>query len=212
MKRILLYTLVGVGSYLIINKFFPEKPKPELNLRGTRVLKYLAKDKAVRFAVFSTFLTIIGAEFNQQLIDALIKCSRSLLACPGDKIRLSFKARKILRYSQYANLEEIKEILLDEALTTSDKLEFLKIKVQATLRNLRGIRRKYFILALLSLLIFLFGNNTVAFTTFWSSLRQLFGATPLSEDVDEYVIDWYREYNAPLPEELVRNIINNSHY
>lgn len=213
MRKILLYPFVGVFSYLIINKFFSEKPKPELNLRkgngaGARALKYLVKDRATRSAILATFATIIGTEFHQQIIDALIKCSPALIACPADRIKLTSKVRKILRDTQYANFEEIKEILLNDALTTQDKIQFLMIKVKAILRNLRGIKRNYFILTLLSLLIFLYGNNTVAFTTFWSSLRQLFKSTPLSEDVDEYLIDWYREYNAPLPEHLLRNIIN----
>jgi len=218
MRKFLLYSFVGIASYLMMQKFFPEKPKPVLDLRGgdpfasarARTLKYLLKDRSFRAAIVATFATVIGTEFHQQIIDALIKCSPTIIACPKDKIRLTSKVRKILRATQYTQFEEIKEILLNDAITTSDKLELLIIKVKAVLRNLRGIKRNYFILTLLSLLIFLYGNNTVAFTTFWSSLRELFGATPLSDDVDEYLIDLYREYNAPLPEDLVRNITNIS--
>jgi hypothetical protein len=51
-------------------------------------------------------------------------------------------------------------------------------------------------------LIFFLGNNTPVFAFFWANLRDLFGAPDLKEDLNDYLIDLYREYNAPLPKEL----------
>jgi hypothetical protein len=99
---------------------------------------------------------------------------------------------------QNKKLADVREILLDKTLTNSDKLEFLKIKVKAILKGLKGKKRIYFIMTLLSLLIFLFGNSTPVFTFFWINLRELFKSTDLSENLDEYMIEWYQEFNAPI--------------
>jgi hypothetical protein len=210
LKHILLYTFVGVGSYLFTKKFFPEKPKSGLDVRGsnptasTGILALILKDRATKIAIISVFGTIIGNELHQEIISILLKSSPAILAAPGDKIRLNSKVRRIL---QNTDLADATEILLDNTLTNSDKLEFLKIKVKAILKGLKGKKRIYFIMTLLSLLIFLFGNSTPAFTFFWANLRELFGATDLSEDLDQYIIEWYKEFNAPIPEELITKVI-----
>lgn len=46
------------------------------------------------------------------------------------------------------------------------------------------------------------------FTLFWASLRQLFKAGEMSEAIDEYLIDIYRDFNAPFPEELITKVVN----
>ena len=93
--------------------------------------------------------------------------------------------------------------MLDKQISNNDKVQLLKIKIQAILKGLKDPRKKYFLLSVISLLVFLLGSNTPAFAFFWANLRELFGETNLEEDVMEHVIDLYREYNASLSEEFI---------
>lgn len=49
-------------------------------------------------------------------------------------------------------------------------------------------------------------NSIVGFTWLWERLRGFIGREDDAEAVKEYIISIYREYNAPLPEELVVHI------
>jgi hypothetical protein len=51
--------------------------------------------------------------------------------------------------------------------------------------------------------MFLLGNNNPIFLCFLGNLKELFEEVNLSEYVTEQILELYREYNAPLPENLV---------
>jgi hypothetical protein len=42
------------------------------------------------------------------------------------------------------------------------------------------------------------------FRVFWTNLRELFVEIGLEDDVMKYIINLYREYNAPLFKQLIR--------
>jgi hypothetical protein len=60
----------------------------------------------------------------------------------------------------------------------------------------------------LALLTFFLGNGTPAFTYFMSGLREFLGGKDDQDTMRDYIVDIYREYNAPLPEELIIKIAN----
>lgn len=85
-------------------------------------------------------------------------------------------------------------------------MEFLKLKIDYALKNLKGKKRKQFILLLVAILTFFYGNNIVGFTWLWERIREFIGCEDDAETIKEYIISIYHEYNAPLPEELVVKI------
>jgi len=55
---------------------------------------------------------------------------------------------------------DIKEILFNNELTKKDKVELLKIKIKSVLKNLKGSKRKQFILFVIAtILLFSVGGN-----------------------------------------------------
>ena len=76
------------------------------------------------------------------------------------------------------------------------------------MKNLKGRRRAVFIATTIALLTFLLGNGTPAFTYFMTGLREVLDGKDDEDSIKDYIIDLYREYNAPLPEELVTMITN----
>ena len=96
--------------------------------------------------------------------------------------------------------------MFDHELTNQDKVELLKIKLEHVLRNLTGSKRKKFILTVIALLLFSVGGNFALFVWFMERLRALIGANNDADTIIEYVIESYREFNAPLPKELIESL------
>ena len=96
---------------------------------------------------------------------------------------------------------DIKQILFDSKLTNEDKVQLLKIKIESVLKNLKGSKRKQFILCVIAAILFSVGGNFALFAWFMERLRALIGKSD-TDTIREYIIECYREYNAPLPEEL----------
>ena len=99
-----------------------------------------------------------------------------------------------------------KELLLNQNLTNEDKVKLFTLKVKACLKELRGKKRITFILLLASLIFFIVGNYTTLFALLMAAIRELLNETPLPEYLDEYVIELYREFNAPFPEDLMSKV------
>jgi hypothetical protein len=102
---------------------------------------------------------------------------------------------------------DIREILLERNISNKEKLELLRIKIVYSLKHLKGKKRIVFITTTISLLTFFLGNATPVFALFMGSLRELLGGTDDEETLRDCLIALYMEYNAPLPEELINQII-----
>jgi hypothetical protein len=184
-ERFLLYTFVGLSTYFFMKRFFPEKSKYDSDMRGgdlkppSGILRLILKDRASKATIIAVFATLIGSELQEEIVSILLKTSPAILAAREKELQLN---PKVLRILQSTELTEVKELLLDQTLTKTDKLKFLKIKINFILKDLKGKQRISFILTLLSLLAFLFRNNTPAFAFFWANLRELFAANNLNDD------------------------------
>ena len=82
----------------------------------------------------------------------------------------------------------------------------LKIKIESALKNLKGSKRKQFILFVIATILFSVGGNFALFAWFMERLRALIGTNDDVDTIREFIIDSYKEFNAPLPQELVENL------
>jgi hypothetical protein len=81
--------------------------------------------------------------------------------------------------------------------------------VEKTIKNLKRAKRIQFLLFLMAALLFggsLTGNIT-AFAALMDRLRALLGMDT-EEDLNGALIEIYRKYHAPFPEELAKSIEN----
>ena len=126
-----------------------------------------------------------------------------MLATPGKKfVRLYNRLKGV--DPQYSL--DIKEILFDKELTNQDKLDLLKIKIESALKNLRGSNRRQFILFILATILFSVDGNFALFAWFMDRLRALLGTNDDLDTFRGYIIESYREFNAPLPRELSEDL------
>jgi len=148
------------------------------------------------------FGTAIWQDTTENVASRIIKYAPAILSAPGNKLQ---KLRETLFHTNLDRTQytpELQAILLDKTLTVEEKLEILRIKVKYALKHLSGKRKFQFLATLLALILFFIGGGTGAFTAFVAYIRELLGSKDNENQIGEYLIDIYREYNAPLPQEL----------
>jgi hypothetical protein len=171
----------------------------------TGIVAFLMKDLAFRTAITTAVGTTIWSDTADTAVEQIVKYASAIVAAPGFKFR-NIK-RKLQRIDSH-HASDIKEILLDKHISSQEKLELIRLKVQYALKNLRGARRVVFITSVIALLAFFLGNGTPAFRYFMTGLREVIGGRDDEDTIKSYIVDIYREYNAPLPEELITKITN----
>ena len=183
-----------------------EHTKDSLDTRGgaNPVILWITKVIMSDFAIKTAIAGAVGASIWQETTDnaaaQLAKYGSAMLSAPGKKFVGLYD--RIKRVDPQHSMD-IKEILFDKELTNTDKVELLKIKIESVLKNLKGYKRKQFILFVIATILFSVGGNFPLFAFFMERLRALIGTNDDVDTVREYVIESYREFYAPLPRELV---------
>ena len=160
----------------------------------------IMKDFAIKVALGGAVGASIWSETADNAAAQLAKYGSAMLSAPGKKFVRLYRS---LRGIDPQHSMDIRQILLDRELTNNDKVELLRIKIENALKNLKGSKRKQFILFVIATVLFSVGGNFVLFAWFMERLRALLGTGDDVDTVREYVIESYSEFNAPLPQELV---------
>jgi hypothetical protein len=223
MLKYLLRYLIFVGvPYAIAKKiekrYLRSKSNPEdkpdhppTDLRGgeiftaTGIIALLMKDFAFKAAITGLVGSSIWYDTADNAVEQILRYASAISAAPGHKF---IKIIKRFRNIDNNHALDIKEILLEKGISNKEKCELIKFKAQYALKNLRGEKRATFIATTIALLVFFLGNRTSAFAYFMASLREMLGGEDDQSSLKNYIIDIYREYNAPLPEELITQIAN----
>ena len=186
-----------------------EETKDSLDTRGGAnpvllwFMKVVMNDFALKAAIAGGLGASIWSDVADNAAAQLAKYGSALIATPGNKfLRLYNRIKGI----DPQHSLDIKEILLDRELTNQDKLDLLKIKIESALKNLKGSKRKQFILLVIAALLFSVGGNFPLFAWFMERLRALLGTNDDVDTLQKYIIEFYREYNAPLPQELAEQL------
>ena len=159
----------------------------------------IINDLAIKTAIAGAVGASIWSETADNAAAQLAKYGSFMLSAPGKKFRRLYHRIKGV---DPQHSMDIKEILFDQELTNKDKVELLKIKIESVLKNLKGSKRKQFILFVIATILFSVGGNFALFAWFMERLRALIGLNDDVDTVQKYVIESYREFNAPLPREL----------
>jgi hypothetical protein len=196
-------------KYFNSNSNLGNKPDgPKLDLRGgaipAGIIVLIMKDFAVKVAITGLFGSTIWSDTSDSITEQILRYTSSICAAPGYKFTNIVKK---LRGINDQHTLDIKEILLEKNISNKEKLELIKIKIEYAMRNLKGKRRLIFVTTTISLLIFFLGNGTPAFAYFMASLRELIGGNDDEDTLRECIIEIYKEYNAPFPEELITKIM-----
>lgn len=185
--------------------------KYKLDTRGgelltiSAIIGFLMKDLSFRVALTGLIGTTIWSDTADSAVELVVKHAGAIAASPGLKFKNIIKK---LRNIDDRHTLDIKEILLEKTISNKEKLELLRIKIQYVLKNLKGTKKITFITTVIALLTFFLGNNTPAYAYFIAGLRDLLGGKDDIDSIRNLIIDIYREYNAPLPEELITKIID----
>ena len=153
-----------------------ESTKDSLDTRGgaNPIMLWFVKVVINDFAIKTAVAGVVGASIWSETADnasrQLAKYGAAILSAPGKKfVRL---------YSRIKGVDpqhsiDIKEIVFNNELTNKDKVELLKIKIESALKNLKGSKRKQFILFVIAMILFSVGGNFTLFAWFMERLRAL---------------------------------------
>ena len=199
------------GSKVPKMKNLPQNMVDSLQTRGGSHLimawfvKLFVDDFAIKVAIVGGFGASIWSQTADNAAAQLAKYGSAILAAPGRKFS---KLYQRIKGVDPQHSVDIKEILFDRDLTNHDKLELLKIKIETVLKKLRHSKRKQkqFILFVIATLVFSLWGNAALLTWFMERLRALIGHNDDVDSIREYLIEIYKEFNAPLPRELVEQL------
>lgn len=159
--------------------------------------KVFVIDFAVKVAIGAGIVaTTWGSTADNAAIN-VVKLGTAILQSPGNKLKNFYKK---LRGIDPEHSQNIQEILLDKNLSITKKLELVRIKVEQIAKNLKGVKRKKFILFVMTTLIFLFGlltGNIGVFAVIIESLRALIKMNRKEGFIGAF-IDVYCEYNVSI--------------
>jgi hypothetical protein len=172
---------------------------------ATGIAALLIKDLAFKVALTGLVGSSIWSDMADTGVEQVLKYAGAIAAAPGHKF---IKLMNRFRSMNGDHTLDIKEILLEKNISNKEKYELIRLKVQYALKNLKGKKRVTFITTTVALLVFFLGNGTPAFAYFMAGLREMLGVRDDQDYLKGYIIDIYREYNAPLPEELITQITN----
>ena len=191
------------------NEAKPNAETEPLNVKGgftepvSWVAAFILKDFAIKVAIVSAVGVSIWQEAADQAVQSAVKYAGPIIAAPGKKVwHLANKIRGVDSQLQ----DSVKEIVFNQNLTVGEKAELLRIKVEYAIKNMKGAKRIQFLTFVLAIAIFFFGKSFPFVAWVMERLRALIGHDEEVEDVAKYLIEVYREYNAPLPRELAEAI------
>jgi hypothetical protein len=220
----------SVITYLVMRYFFPEnfayndnlsekiEIDHDLNTRGGGqkffTLEYLFKtistDKAMRWAIFvlvgGTTTTECINLFRQQIINA----SPLLMTLPGfdTHLKLQNLLKTLPKKDFFEIMRQLIEVATDSALSDEEKIYLIRRIVKAALVSLRGVKKKLFWILLGYILLFFFTNYTPLFGALLLQLREVARSIRTDEGILNFIVETYKEYNIPFPEELMKQVEN----
>ena len=233
-RKLLFWIICSFLSYFAMKIWFPEDDgdnpnddlralagedpmKPETYARGggtmdtiDKVYKYVSKDRALKVALF----VLLGGAGVTELIEMfrkqIINASPILLSLPGfdRSLRLRELVKTLPTGGVKSIMKQIYAIVNDTTLTNEEKVYLLKKIIKAAFVSLSGLNKRVFLLFLGYVLIFLLTNNTPVFALLVGQLRELIKGVRTDDGILDFIIETYKEYNAPFPEELVTQIKN----
>lgn len=127
-----------------------EETRDSLDNRGgaNPLIFWLAKVIVSDFTIKSAIVGGVWASLWSGSADNaaanLVRYGGAILGAPSSKFKKFSKGLKRVKGLDYT--ADILETILDKDLINLDKLELLKIKIEQTLKNLKGAKRKEFII------------------------------------------------------------------
>jgi hypothetical protein len=145
---------IGIITYWIIKKLFPEKKMvepifldpPDVPVSDTvqpipkggnfqKIAKRLIQDRAFKFAMLAA-TTYFGYDMFQEEILALLSSKDLIKECSKAKSIVKLEICEIVEKLDLVGLQEnIKELVIKENLTTDQKTTLLKIKLDAVINS-----------------------------------------------------------------------------
>ena len=201
-------------AYYFMERVFPQK-KPEPfspeDLRGgdtvklslfKRILNGLMSNRSFKVSLITLFAVYGGQQFGDEIIK-LLASNKFDVFCSENVSGSLEKVCTIIKENELnLHTESVRKLIIDQNISSEDKINLLKIKLDYILSSESGNKRTFLILCILGLFISMF-SGIAGLCTFLSALLRLFQDGKLSKALYKKIVSYYSRRGLDVPAEYI---------
>jgi hypothetical protein len=213
---------VGVLTYLIANRFFPEKveafekdPLKDLKDDSKRklvkkIVKKILKDKALKIALLSIFSTAGIINFQSEIETLLINESFYKYACFADvEGELKTVCDIIIEHELDLHTKPVRWLIAHNQLNSEEKISLLKIKLDFILNGECSGKRRFLVVTILGVVIAFSVSGVGGLSLILEALYRLFKEGKIKKalyyQIRKTLLQKYGLDDMPVPVEELLN-------
>lgn len=200
-SKLLLPSIVGVGVYLIVNKFFPEKIKsfdedPLTSLRGgndatkifPKIVKKILTDRALKIGLLAIFGTTAFQYFQAEIEALLIDDVFNHVCVRDTEGNLKIVCDIVKEYDLHLHATTMREIIVSNSLSDEHKISLLKIKLDFIINGECGGKIRFLVMAITAAILTFTISGVGGLALMLEALYRLFQEGKISKAVYTGVI------------------------
>lgn len=200
-SNFLLPSVVGIGTYIIINKFFPEKIQsfdddPLTDLRGgadtpkifAKILKKITTDRALKVALVALFGTTAFQHFQAEIQALLIDDVFNHIKVRHTEGDLKILCNIVNEYDLHLHTKTMREVIVSNSLSDEHKVTLLKVKLDFIMGNESGGKARFLIMAISAAILTFTVSGVGGLALMLEALYRLFQEGKISRAVYNEVL------------------------
>lgn len=207
--RLLTPTIVGLISYYIVYKLFPNESKridtfSEKNIRGgdnalyIKILDRIYNDNALKIGLIALFGTAGAMHFKDELVELLSNAQFLKLCNKEEKLINNPLCTLISKYELDKHTISIRKLILDNELDVESKIRLLTIKLGWIIRGEYAGKKRSLLIFLIGVIIAASLTGTGGLALMLEALYNLFKSGKLDEATYTYLKEYitYEDFNS----------------
>lgn len=226
LSRLFLPSIVGIATYFVVNKLFPETiPNTISNInldtnsakdvRGgsSEVVKYrilklimsrIMHDRALKIALVSVFATV-GIQHFQSEIEALLLDDVFKQICGKDVDgQLKVVCDIVQEHELTLHTKSIQELIVSQQISRDDKINLLKIKLDFIINGECGGKKRFLIMVIIAAIMSVCVSGVGGLALFLEALYRLFQEGKISRALYDKILKAVAKKWGKVPVEHLR--------
>lgn len=196
LSKLLLPSILGVGAYLVVHKFFPEKIKnfekdPLVSLRGGRgatkvlpkILEKILTDRAIKLGLLTLFGTAAFQHFQAEIEALLIDDVFNHICIRDAKGNLRIVCNIIQKHELHLHTKSMRELIVSNNLSDEHKISLLKIKLDFIINGECGGKSRFLVMIVIAAILTFTVSGVSGLALILEALYRLFQEGKISRTI-----------------------------
>jgi hypothetical protein len=200
LSKIFLPAIVGISVYLIVSKLFPQNTadiNSQKDLRGGEVIKHefinklidrILNDNALKIGIISVFFTVGYQQFQEEILKLLSDEVFQQVCGQATDGRLKIVCDVIKEHDLNLHTKSIKELIINNHLSSEDKINLLKIKLDVIINGEFGGKRRFLLVVVLAAIVTFCVSGVAGLGLFLEALYRLFQEGRISKGLYNQIL------------------------